>query len=263
MHASSPWIAAAAVSLLLTSYVWGYSSHAFKQALWAPLTHLQRRQYAEVWDSLVESPQVPVVAVADVSNEENLGPSTSQCFQNLSELVSLNSDDEVLEIGCGAGRIGAVVAPRCRRWTGADISARMLTLAAERLNTLNNMRLVQLHNVALDEFLDNSFDVVYATSVLGHLDEMDRWQYVEEAARVLRPGGRLLLDNVDIESDAGWAMFMRDSRLYQNLERPPYMPRFSTASELMNYARRAGLERVLTHQRAGLVVLTAVKTGRV
>lgn len=201
-----------------------------------------------------------MVAVAGVSHEENLGPSTAQCLQNLLQLISLNPDDEVLEIGCGSGRIGVVVAPRCRRWTGADISAKMLALAAERLHTFNNVRLVQLHNVALDEFVDNSFDVIYSTSVFGHLDEMDRWRYVEEAARVLRPGGRLLLDNVDIESEAGWAMFARDARLYQSLERPPYMPRFSTASELRNYASRAGLEHVGAHQRAGLVVLTAVKS---
>lgn len=262
LHMSLPWIASAAACLLSFSYAWEYSAHAFKQVLWAPLNHLQRRQYGQVWDSLATSPRVPEVAAADVSDEEDLGPSTLQCVQNLSELVSLGPDDDVLEIGCGAGRIGLAIAPRCRLWTGVDISPKMLAYASDRLGALKNVRLFLLRKVGLEHFSGNSFDVVYATSTFGHLDEMDRFRYVEEAARVLRPGGRLLLDNIDIESDPGWTMFVRDAKRYQDLERPPYMPRFSTASELMTYARRAGLERLGAHRRGRLVVLTAMKGVR-
>jgi ubiquinone/menaquinone biosynthesis C-methylase UbiE len=135
----------------------------------------------------------------------------------------------------------------------------MLSRASEALRPLNNVRIVHLHKVGLDEFANNLFDVVYFTSVLGHLDEMDRWRYVEEAFRVLRPCGRVLLDNIDIESNAGWAMFVNDVRRYQDFERPAYMPRFSTASELMTYARRAGFEQVQAHSRSPLIVITASK----
>ena len=175
------------------------------------------------------------------------------------ELLPVGVEDEVLEIGCGVGRIGLELAAHCRRWTGADTSANMLAYAAERLAAASNSRLVQLHNFGLPEFADESFDAVYATNMLAHLDEMDRWRYVEEAFRVLRPGGRIYIDNIDLESEAGWRGFVKDAECYQLLERPPFMPRFSTASELVTYATRAGYEQIRSHRRSPLIILTAVK----
>jgi SAM-dependent methyltransferase len=95
--------------------------------------------------------------------------------------------------------------------------------------------------------------------MLCHLDEMDRWRYVEEAFRVLRSGGRLLIDNIDLESDAGWKMFANDALTFGEAERPPYMPRYSTAAEFSSYASRAGFTRVAVHKRSPLVIVTAEK----
>ena len=259
-HATSATLLAFAACAATALFAWGYAAHASRQRLWAPLNHLSRRQYRDVWDSLMDSQLVPRVADPEASDEEDLGPSTARCLENLKGLAGVSLKDDVLEIGCGAGRIGAPLAPLCRSWAGADISAKMLARASERLSPVPNARLVQLSRTGLREFQDNSFDVAYCTSVFGHLDEMDRWQYIREALRVLRPGGRLLVDNIDVESDAGWRGFLKQASLYQDLERPPFMPRFSTAAELMNYANRAGFAEVRVAREAGLVVVTAVKS---
>jgi ubiquinone/menaquinone biosynthesis C-methylase UbiE len=124
------------------------------------------------------------------------------------ELVSLRGEAETLEIGCGVGRAGLVLAPHGGSWTGAAISTNMLTHARKRLSALANVRLVHLSGIGLHEFEDSSFDVVYSTNVFAHLDEVERWRYVEEAFRVLREGGRIYIDNTDLESDAGWAIFL-------------------------------------------------------
>ena len=137
----------------------------------------------------------------------------------------------------------------------------MLAYAADRLCGIGNTRLVKLESVGLPEFDSNSFDLVYFTNMLMHLDEMDRWLYLQEAFRVLRPEGRVFFDNIDLESDAGWNMFANDANRYRYLERPPYMPRFSTGAELSAYAVHAGFSSVACHRRSPLVIITAIKSS--
>ena len=52
-----------------------------------------------------------------------------------------------------------------------------------------------------------SLDVVYSTGVFMHLDEWERYRYIADAWRVLRPGGRIYIDNFNLLTDEGWALF--------------------------------------------------------
>ena len=249
----------AAAALAFAAYVWGYSVRAFKVINYPSLLNLPRRQYAEVWDALAASPALAMRAACGHESERALRRSAETPLKNLTELAGVRSQDDILEIGCGVARIGLEIAPFCRTWTGADLSANMLACAAERLKGVSNVRLIKLQQVGLNELEANSFDLVYSTNMLAHLDEMDRWRYVKDALRVLRPGGRLCVDNVDLESDEGWGAFARGAEMAQELERPPYTPRFSTATELTTYALRAGFIQVQAHKRPPLVVVIAVK----
>jgi hypothetical protein len=78
-----------------------------------------------------------------------------------------------------------------------------------------------------------------------HLYEWDRFRYVKEAWRVLRPGGRCYFDNIDLTSSKGWEVF-EDSNAYRPDERPAYLAMTSTADELRTYGLRAGFDRVET-----------------
>jgi ubiquinone/menaquinone biosynthesis C-methylase UbiE len=243
-----------AAVVVLTSYSWGYSARALRQIRWPPLSHLARRQYADVWDSLAASPREATGATAGGGSEQEV--------HNLLELVSVGAQDDVLEIGCGIGRLGLDLASHCRHWTGADISIKMLAHASDRLRRLSNVGLVHLPSVGLGGLPANAFDVVYSINVFAHLDEIDRWRYVQDASRVLRSGGRLYIENIDLESEEGWMMFVNHAKQWESLERPPYDTTFSTAAELMAYVSRAGFQQLHSYHRTPKVIVTGIKPGR-
>jgi len=246
-------------ALVFFSYLSGYAARAFRTINYPSLLNLPRRQYGEVWDALAATPELAKAAACGHGGEGALRRSAQAPVKNLIELVGVRLDDDILEFGCGVARIGLELAPRCRTWTGADLSANMLATAAERLPGLNNVRLVKLQQVGLDQLESSSFDLIYSTNMLAHLDMMDRWHYVKDAFRVLRLGGRLFIDNIDLESEEGWAAFARGTESWQEFERPPYNPTPSTGAELSAYASRAGFVQVRVHKRSPLVIVTAVK----
>ena len=76
---------------------------------------------------------------------------------------------------------------------------------------------------------------------------------------MLRAVGRLSIDNIDLEPDAGWKMFANDARNLGSPERPPYMPRYSTAAEFISYVTRVGFNNITVHRRSPLVIVVAEK----
>jgi len=101
---------------------------------------------------------------------------------------------DVLELGCGTGKNTAWLAERARSVVGLDFSPGMLARARERVEaagTAGRVRLVR-HDVREPwPAPDASADVVVGNLVLEHVRELA--PVYGEAARVLRPGGRLLL----------------------------------------------------------------------
>jgi SAM-dependent methyltransferase len=253
------WVLGSAAALVFASYVSGYAARAFRVINYPSLLNLPRRQYGEVWDALAGTSELAKAAACGHQGERAVRRSAQTPVKNLIELTGVRPDDDILEFGCGVARVGLELAARCRSWTGADLSANMLATAAERLHGLNNVRLIKLHQVGLDQLESSSFDLIYSTNMLAHLDEMDRWRYVKDAFRVLRFGGRLCIDNIDLESEEGWAAFARGTESSQEFERPPYNPTPSTGAELSSYASRAGFGQVQVHKRSPLVIVTAVK----
>ena len=255
------WLLGTAVALSLSSYVWGYSTRALKYVEWPSLARLRREQYAEVWDALAANSELAKAAACGHVDEIAVRRSAQTPLKNLIELAGVRPEDDILEFGCGVARLGLELASRCRSWTGADLSANMLATAAERLRGVDNVRLVKLQQIGLDQLETSCFDLVYSTNMLAHLDQMDRWRYVKDSFRVLRPGGRMCIDNIDLESDEVWAAFARGAESYRGLNRPPYIPTPSTAEEFTAYASRAGFLQIQVHKRPPLVIVTAVKFG--
>jgi ubiquinone/menaquinone biosynthesis C-methylase UbiE len=210
-----------------------------------PETRLQRSDYKKVWSNLSDTVGRAKLHVGGTEDEELLTAGGRYNADFLRKRVGINPTDTVLEIGCGVGRLAQHLAPYCRRWIGCDVSPNMLKFARERLAAFSNIELVETSGYDLAPIEDASIDMVYCTVVFMHLDEWERYGYVEEAFRVLRPGGRLCVDNVNLCSDKGWAVF-EAHRKYSPAERPPQITRCSTPAELQEYLKRAGFEQIET-----------------
>jgi SAM-dependent methyltransferase len=99
---------------------------------------------------------------------------------------------DILEIGCGSGRALAAIAhlPGVAP-IGLDLSPFALEAASARAGALAP-RLLHADCTALP-FEAHRFDAVVAMHVLGHIPYGPAQAAVAEAARVLRPGGRLIV----------------------------------------------------------------------
>ncbi|MCE1237750.1 MAG: metalloregulator ArsR/SmtB family transcription factor [Hyphomicrobiales bacterium] len=139
----------------------------------------------------------------------------------------------LLDVGTGTGRLLTLLADRYDRAVGVDASHDMLTAARSELDRagLSRARVQQgdLHALGLPR---DAFDVVTIHQVLHYLD--DPGSAIREAARTLRPGGRLLVVDFaphDLE-------FLRESHAHRRLG--------FAHGEIARWLEQAGLDLVET-----------------
>jgi arsenite methyltransferase len=136
--------------------------------------------------------------------------------------ISWRGSENVLDIGCGHGLllIGAAKRLHEGRATGIDLWQKQDQAGNSREATLLNVRLENVEDrVELVDgdarklpFGDNAFDVVVSSWALHNIsDSVERDGAVREAARVLKPGGRLLI--IDIRHTGRYAKVLRQSNL--------------------------------------------------
>lgn len=117
------------------------------------------------------------------------------------ELVSslLPASGLVLDLGCGTGRLAAHLAGRGYKVVGVDVSPEMLASARRR----GALALVQADAFRLP-FRDATFDAVAALRVVFHFQ--DAGALLQEASRVLAPGGSLVFDSYRWSPRSPWAL---------------------------------------------------------
>jgi len=120
----------------------------------------------------------------------------------------------LLDAGTGTGRMLELLAPHANRAVGVDVSPDMLSIARDRLlrENLKNaqVRLADTYRLPFGGETD-MFDAVLFHQVLHYLD--DPGAAVTEAARVMAPGGRLLI--ADFAPHA--LEFLRDDYAHRRL----------------------------------------------
>ena len=114
--------------------------------------------------------------------------------------VGLAETAVVADIGTGTGFVLQGLVPHVAQLVGFDESQEMLDVAQSNLADHPNvsLRLAEGQNLPAD---DNSFDAVFANMYLHHAPQPA--QAIHEMTRILKPGGKLVITDLD-SHDQTW-----------------------------------------------------------
>lgn len=119
-----------------------------------------------------------------------------QLRRRAADLARIQPGEQALDVGCGTGTLALIVRKRVGRAghvagvdPGTEQIARARSKAARRHLSID----FQVGVIEQLPFPDATFDVVFSTLMMHHLPAPLKRQGLAEIARVLKPGGRLII----------------------------------------------------------------------
>jgi SAM-dependent methyltransferase len=224
-----------------------------------------QKNYKSFWNDKAATPDSAFIAVDGSTNEETARLTGTYSGHQVSAALDLKPADRVLELGCGVGRIGREIAPRVAHWEGVDISSNMIEVARERLAQFPNVGFTELSRSSLQPLPDASFDKAYCVAVFIHMDKEDFFLYLQDMARVLKPGGLLYFDTWNMASEVGWRRYAVEIEQHRHADHSKRKDvarnQFSSPQEVAIYLDRAGFDQILMLSDSPWVQAIGVRRG--
>jgi ubiquinone/menaquinone biosynthesis C-methylase UbiE len=161
-------------------------------------------RWARTYDRLVRTSREASVALYSLGSPELLATATAEIVAYLRLHGLLGRTRKVLDLGCGIGRLVEALAPEVGAVVGVDISAEMVRHAQGRCRRFANVMIIRGCGRDLAVFADALFDLVLAADVFPYIHDAGSelvWRNFAEAARVLVPGGTLVVLNFSYRGD--------------------------------------------------------------
>jgi SAM-dependent methyltransferase len=156
-------------------------------------------------------------------------------WSEILQQLDLNGDEKVLDLGCGRGAVLFMVAQLLDRggmavgvdlWSTADQSGNSLEAADRNAQLEGVAERVELHTADMRNlpFEDQTFDLVLSSLAIHNIPERTgRLLAIDEAVRVLKPGGGLLI--ADFRGTADYARRLQQLGM-QDVKSKSLGPRF-------------------------------------
>ena len=152
---------------------------------------------------VARSPEASV-ALFSLGDPAILADATREIVDWLVAAGLLDGLPDVLDLGCGIGRIAMAIAPRCQSVLGLDVSAGMVEEARRRHTKQDHVRFEKTSGRDLTALPTNRFDLVLAVDSFPYIIQAGEdvvEAHIAGAARVLRPSGTLALLNLSYRED--------------------------------------------------------------
>ena len=152
----------------------------------------------------------------------------------LMQMLSPEKFDSVLEIGCGNGAGTKLIKKYFHPdyIVGIDFDEKMIQIAKQ--NVIDPIITFEVMDASKIDFPDVSIDAIFDFGVIHHIPN---WQdCIDEIKRVLKPGGKLIIEELSRESFSGFS-----GSIWKLLLKHPYEQMFST-NEFIDYLKAAGFK---------------------
>ena len=139
----------------------------------------------------------------------------------------------VLELACGHGRHAAQFCDQAQTVILVDINIENIEYCMKRFEHRPNFRFVLTNGYTLDSVEDGECSAVISYDAMVHFDSDVVRAYLQEIARVLKPGGRALLHHSNYSQNAGGDVHLN-----------PCWRNFMNENLFHHYAAKSGLRRL-------------------
>lgn len=162
-------------------------------------------------------------------------------FSTLQSLISPGM--QLLDVGCGNGRLADVAQAWQVHYVGVDVSASLLTVARQQFP---DAKFIQGSMLQLP-LADNQFNVVAAIASLQHIPSVAyRQQALQELYRVTRPGGHLFMMNWNLYQPALQKYLVPDDDRFDQGDALVPWKNAAGAIKAQRYYHSFGLEELTT-----------------
>lgn len=127
-------------------------------------------------------------------------------FERALELAEVRPGDAVLDVGCGTGTLALLAEARVGasgRVHGIDPGPRQIGWARTKAARRGSDVQFEVAGIEGLPYADDSFDVAFSTLMMHHLPDDMKRAGLKEIARVLSPGGRLVVIDFRRSDESG------------------------------------------------------------